>query len=195
MLLTSVGANATDLNQYATLRLNYNFMKPELKDEDGELWKSKDQIFGGAIAYGVKFTDFRVEIEGFYNSKAKDKLNAYDLYTGDKISIPVDLKTKGLFLNGYWDIPVKENFPIRPYLNAGIGYAWKKLNYKVLDEKGTEKDDGFAWNAGVGVSYELQQNWNLDLGYRYENLGDLKDDGDKIKIENHKITLGLRYTF
>ena len=75
--LTSVGANATDLNQYATLRLNYNFMKPEYKAEGGDTWNFKDQVVGGAIAYGIKFSDFRAEIEGFYNAKAKDKLNGY----------------------------------------------------------------------------------------------------------------------
>ena len=187
--LTSVGANATDLSQYATVRLNYNFMKPEYKMEGGDTRNFKDQVVGGAIAYGVKVSDFRAEIEGFYNAKAKD---TFDIYG---VSFPVDLKTKGFFLNGYWDIPVDIKVLVKPYISAGVGYAWKKVSIDVLGDKFTEKDKGLAWNVGLGASYELQQNWNLDFGYRYENLGDLKDDGDKTKIQNHKITLGLRYTF
>ena len=193
--LTSVGANAADLKQYASVRLNYNFMKSEYKAEDGDTWNFKDQVVGGAIAYGVKVSDFRAEVEAFYNAKAKDTLHGYLIDTGDEIYAPVELKTRGLFLNGYWDIPSDIKFPIKPYLSAGIGYTWKETVLTAFGEQYTAKDKDLAWNAGVGASYELKQNWNLDFGYRYEDLGDLKEDGDKTKIQNHKITFGLRYTF
>ena len=186
---TSITANAVELKQYVTARLNYNFMKPELKDEYADKRSFKDQVVGGAIAYGVKVLDFRGEVEGFYNAKAKDTLNVYG------VSFPVDLKTKGLFLNGYWDISADIKIPVKPYITAGVGYAWKEVSIDVLGDKYTEKDKGLAWNVGLGASYEIQQKWNLDFGYRYEDLGDLKEDGDKTKIKNHKITLGLRYTF
>lgn len=197
MALTSVGANATELKQYVTPRFNYNFMKPEYKAEGGDTWNFKDQVVGGAIAYGLKVSDFRAEIEGFYNAKAKDTLNGFidDGIGIIPISAPVEIKTKGLFLNGYWDIPADIKIPVKPYIGAGMGYAWKEAGFTAFGEKYTAKDKGLAWNVGLGASYEFKQNWNLDFGYRYEDLGDLKDDGDKTKIQNHKITLGLRYTF
>ena len=106
---TSITANAAELKQYVTARLNDNFMKPEYKAEGGDTWNFKDQVVGGAIAYGVKVSDFRAEVEGFYNAKVKDTLNVYG------VSFPVDLKTKGLFLNGYWDIPSDIKIPVKPY--------------------------------------------------------------------------------
>ena len=49
----------------ATLRLNYNFMKPELKDEDAEKWSFKDQVVGGSVAYGIKPSTSALKSESF----------------------------------------------------------------------------------------------------------------------------------
>lgn len=51
-----------------------------------------------------------------------------------------------------------------------------------------------------GVAYDITDNFAVDLGYRYVNLGYYEVDlpeGGKVKNQpsNHEFMLGLRYTF
>ena len=62
-------------------------------------------------------------------------------------------------------------------------------------DKESIKDKDFGWNIGLGVAYEINNNVDLTLGYRYEDLGKIKDSDSKTDFTNHKISLGLRYNF
>lgn len=42
-----------------------------------------------------------------------------------------------------------------------------------------ESSNEFAWNFLVGVAFDLENNFMLDLGYRYVDLGDV-ESGDVI---------------
>ena len=71
----------------------------------------------------------------------------------------------------------------------------------------------FAWALGAGCAYEVNENFAVDLGYRYVNLGTVNldesgvfydthnDNFFKVNYDgksfasNHEIMLGLRYTF
>mgnify|MGYP002534793143 CR=1 FL=1 len=52
-------------------------------------------------------------------------------------------------------------------------------------------DDSFTWSLGAGISAKLTNRLNLDVGYRYYDMGELAD-GD---IHNHEVYGGLRYVF
>lgn len=112
-----------------------------------------------------------------------------------------EVESKGLFLNGYYDIKLPNTTKWKPYVGAGIGYSWLKGTEKInsgvpfLDGSYTEKDKDWSWNIGLGIGYELNQNIDLTLGYRYENLGEIKDSGTTMELKNQKVSLGLRYTF
>ena len=192
--LIATSASALEVKPYIEGRISENFMKNKVKDDSGSR-KFHDNLFqGGSIEIGTKLDQFRVGLEGYYNDKAEDALAiGGGMFT---LKIPVEFKSKGVFLNGYWDIPMCEKLKkFKPYIGAGIGYSWLDFSVTAMGSKRTEKDKDLSWNAGLGVAYELNDNVDLTLGYRYEDLGKIKKGEGKIGFTNHKVSLGLRYTF
>ena len=110
--------------------------------------------------------------------------------TADSWSIPA-------LLNAYITIPVMDRFGI--YGMGGAGASYNKVKNTGLT-KGDDKLE-FAWTAGAGVNYRLNDCWSLDLGYRFSDLGEgrskLKDGEGRIKkdIKSHDILLSARYYF
>ena len=83
-------------------------------------------------------------------------------------------------------------------VGAGIGYSWMKETLKLADygfPNESIKDKDWGWNVGLGVGYALTEKVDLTLGYRYENLGKIKDYDSENKLTNHKVSFGVRYTF
>ena len=189
--LIATGAGAADIKPYIEGKISENFMKLKMSDDENSQ-KYHDNLFqGGSIEVGAKIDQFRVGLEGYYNDKAEDTYNIpYIAY---------EFKSKGVFLNGYWDIPMCEKLKkIKPYIGAGIGRSWLEASGTMsmfIAVKQTKKGKDWGWNAGLGVAYALNENVDLTLGYRYEDLGKIKKDDVKIDFNNHKVSLGLRYTF
>lgn len=190
---------AMEVKPYFEARISENFMKSDLKDLDfSQNFKFHDHfIQGGSLELGVKLDQFRVGVEGYYNDKMEDAMEGV---------LPVALKSKGVFLNAYYDISLCENLKkIKPFVGAGIGYSWLSETAKLSVATGgwlpdsTLKDKDVSWNVGLGVAYELNPNVDLTVGYRYENLGEIKGEiisgNTENEITNHKASVGLRYTF
>lgn len=124
-----------------------------------------------------------------------------------KHKMAVDINTHALLLNVYADFHNCSAFT--PYLTAGLGYAWTDVKEDSNDsDKMHIKDNGLAWQVGAGVSYSATKALNLDLGYRFVKLADIKDkdsgfeeDGStwsqKLSITPmmHQVRLGARYAF
>ncbi len=188
-----------EVKPYFEAKISENFMKSELKDLDySEKFKFHDHfIQGGSLELGVKLDQFRVGVEGYYNDKLEDVMDGL---------LPVELQSKGVFLNAYYDIPLCENLKkIKPFVGAGIGYSWlsevaklSTVTEGVLPDMKL-KDKDVSWNVGLGIAYELNPNVDLTLGYRYENLGKIKGEilgaNTENEVTNHKASVGLRYTF
>jgi opacity protein-like surface antigen len=115
-------------------------------------------------------------------------------------------------INIYYDFHNSTNFT--PYIGGGLGIAvlHGKLerasieapNQNVEFETDLEGDYGdaqFAWGLSVGVNYELNKDWSLDLIYKFTNAGnnsytsDIASVGLESKIKIHDFLLGVRYTF
>lgn len=186
ILLVSASGYATDVKPYVEGKLTENQLKAEYKEEGYETQHVKDNIFGGSLEVGAKIDQFRIGLEGYYNANLKDSLFGF----------PVKGETKGVFVNAYYDIPLGEQFKkIKPYVGAGIGYSWLKETLDATSVRLSAKDKDWGWNIGLGVGYALSDHIDLTLGYRYEDLGRIKDTYSKTDFENHKVSLGLRYTF
>lgn len=118
------------------------------------------------------------------------------------------IRTYTGFINGYFDFPTKV---IRPYLTAGIGYSYNTSstiydtgNYipGVTVYPGARRGD-FAWNAGAGIRYAINDRFNLSIAYIYADLGyttvrgELGDAGDPDKTSNalksHDIMVGIMF--
>jgi opacity protein-like surface antigen len=132
-------------------------------------------------------------------------------YAGDWNS-KFNVQSTVLLANFYYDFGSRQDF--NPYIGVGLGWAFNKTNGgTVLNPTGSTYDiDGanqtnFAWALMAGVTKDLGHGFNMDMGYRYLNMGDAHTgniidnngleivDTDPIvnDITAHQVRLGLRY--
>jgi opacity protein-like surface antigen len=81
-----------------------------------------------------------------------------------------------------------------PYVTAGIGY--NKLKKSEISLTGNTKDKShLAWNAGLGLKTKIDHNIDLDLGYKFVNLGKIKNPIKNVKVQANEITAGVIVSF
>ena len=148
-------------------------MRTEIK-RDGK--KGDDVVFPFAVALGLRLRNIRVEAEYTFATSAKK-----DNY---------EQQTDTMFAQLYYDIPFKA--PIRPFLNVGGG-----RHNTTVKEKNVFKEErkGWAYNLGAGVTWSVSNAVNIDFGYRYLDIGDLKTKNGTVKNKNHIAYIGWRYVF
>ena len=133
--------------------------------------------FGGAIAIGQKYGNYRYELE-----LAKQVAEA------DTVAVvgspEIDLTT--VMVNLYYDLPIAEGFSA--YGMVGIGYGLYDYNDNLLDES----SNTIAYKAGLGVSYMFTDAIAGDLGYEY--LG-VSDSGVAENVDGHNIVASVRFMF
>lgn len=150
-----------------------------------------DAGFGGAIAFGRQFGDFRAELEV--------AMQAADLEDTD-IGNPAFATLKGdqtittVMVNGYYEMPVADAFAV--YVMAGMGYANYSVDVDYVFADGTdsfdEDENAFAYKAGLGVTYNFSDNMAADLGYEYLGVADTDMAQD---INGHNIVASFRVKF
>jgi opacity protein-like surface antigen len=126
-----------------------------------------DNAFVGGVGLGYQFNDYlrsdlRVDYAGAYSKGP-------------------DMSVTSALGNLYFDIPT--GTVITPYLGAGAGYAWAPVD-------GGPDKDGFAYALMAGASFDLSDNLDLDIGYRFRSV--MADGSDPYE---HQILTGLRYKF
>jgi len=142
--------------------------------KDGK--KSDDVVLPFALALGLRLRSVRVEAEYLFSSKAK--MGKYEQQT--------DLMTAQF----YYDIPFKS--PIRPFFNVGGGRYESKIKEKDVYK---EKRSGWAYNVGGGVTWNVTNAVNIDVGYRYIMLDNFKTNTGTVKLQHHYAYIGWRYVF
>ena len=134
---------------------------------------------------------------------------AFDKYVGSVES--------GVFLvNGYVDLGTWYGFS--PFIGAGVGGAYHHLDgtsdHGIGGASGfgqggfgnsSAKDQlNFAWAAMAGIDYSLTQNLKLELGYRYLDMGTVRNNAiwcesgcsyeiQRVHLASHDVRLGLRW--
>ncbi|MCZ6804296.1 MAG: outer membrane beta-barrel protein, partial [Proteobacteria bacterium] len=106
-----------------------------------------------------------------------------------------------------YDLIVQSIFRQSPYVGAGVGWAeheadTRRVNVATGAVTSLETTtDNFIWSLMLGVTYAMTDNWNIDVGYRYADLGDVEigpfTDGGKVDSEytSHDLTVGVNYVF
>jgi opacity protein-like surface antigen len=167
---------------------------PFLTDSDvsadnhlGDVETNRGYAFGVAFGkrLGGKYHPIRVEAELGYQKNEIDEVNNRDR-SGD-------IKAYSLLLNGYYDFVKGKK--IVPYITAGIGVA--KVDADVNDFAHVD-DIGLAYQVGAGVAYHINDNWHIDLKYRFMSVVDVNGFGiDNLNPEfaSHNVFVGLRYRF
>jgi opacity protein-like surface antigen len=159
---------------------------------------------GDKIAVGAAIGSVRAELElGFSGTRSGSKEtvlslsgsldehwnggdHTYGVLPGSlpKLAGTTDYSTATttVMANVYYDFHNESKFT--PYIAAGFGLANTKLETEFsFGTSGMEafaKQDktvqNFAWQAGVGVSYAINDKVSLDLGYSYSDFGKVKDN-------------------
>ena len=146
-----------------------------------------DQFFAGG-GVGYQFNNFlRADVTAEY--RGGGKLSFVDVYPSvfPGTQVPgtgLDYNTANLrsivvMANGYIDLGTYVG--VTPYIGGGVGTAFHQLTGFTDIGAGTaaggfgtapKKDTtSFAWNLQAGVSYDVTQQFKVDVGYRYSNLG------------------------
>ena len=137
--------------------------------------KGDDVPFVMALALGGRIRHFRIEAEYSFGTRAKMK----------------DYSQEMEIVSGqlYFDIPFKS--AIRPFVNGGFG----RHETKITQGKSKETRKGSVWNLGGGVTWNVSNAVNIDLGYRYIETGDFKTRNGTVESQNHLVYIGWRYVF
>ncbi|MAA98141.1 MAG: agglutinin [Stappia sp.] len=170
------------------------------------------------VGVGYRFSDYlRGDLTLDYEFPAKYRGHAPCTTCGvggtagfSNESAKIDVLT--MLVNGYIDIGTWAGFT--PYVGAGIGVSRVSTSdIKFANPDGTsgrypgDSTYNFSWALMAGGSYAMNQNWSLDAGYRYLNIGDaysksfstgVGNPSRKIKYEDlqaHEFRVGMRYTF
>ncbi|GAA0776618.1 porin family protein [Roseibium denhamense] len=177
--------------------------------------ESIDNAWMIGVGVGYKFTDYlRTDVTLDYETPAAVKGYAVcGACTGGFSEEGTDIDVWTVMLNGYIDIGTWHR--ITPYVGAGIGAAYVRTDntYSInpgstgrSEYDGENSEWNFAWALMAGASYAVTDNWAIDAGYRYKDLGEAKTvvlndvgtGGSRIKWEDltaHEFRLGARYTF
>lgn len=191
-----------------------------------DMGHNNDVVLGGGASLGYDFGKrfnfpLRLELDYTILAKAKDTTNktaTFDItVNGAPTSFQTDLAVRTsiglqtMMLNAWIDIPTGTKFT--PYFGGGFGTAFVRHESTGIEEPGTPNEErinasksfaNFAWNAGAGVAYNINDRWAMDLGYRYIDAGGHKmhynGEGGVMytrqsKITSHNVMLGIRRTF
>lgn len=127
-------------------------------------------VVSGAIGYSLAkmvTPGLRVEVEVGYRENAVDGDWASSDGGADAGLIEYDHSALSVMANVWYDFDVGG---VRPYVGGGIGWADVEVDGNFLSgdvPAFSYSDDGFAWQAGGGINFDVSPNMQLGVGYRY----------------------------
>lgn len=188
----------------------------------------KNLYLKGNIGISIPANKFNHSEDSVYLEKKLDNRPVYNIGVGYKLNdmlradlnfsyrdlkysaansdynLTQSIKTYSFFINGYFDINI--NKIVIPYFTAGIGYSHNNTSALVDSENDQQylgdTKNNCAWNIGIGSRFVFSNSFNLDVAYRYVDLGKIntKDIAPDQKagpqsIKSHEVTGGLIYFF
>lgn len=162
------------------------------KSTSGDRLKIDDNLFMMSGAIGYRYTYFRAEVEYIWRDQSEDKETLRIPIAGrpDIVSTSTgEFDYESYMFNVYYDLSPYTWFT--PYLQAGMGVTNLEYKFRYDDGSDSYKDHNFTWVLGAGVSAKMTNRLNLDIGYRYFDMGKM----GKGKLHNQEIYGGVRYVF
>lgn len=84
-------------------------------------------------------------------------------------------------LNAYLSYPSLSTMNFKPYIMGGIGVAHNKTSDifwpAAVQTEFSDKITQFAWQAGLGALWVLNDSWALDVNYTFVSLGEVRNSG------------------
>jgi len=162
---------------------------------------NNDTVGGFSGALGYKWQQFRFEAEYLW----RYRFDFGAIFNGVPTIIGSNVNTQSVMLKSLWAYENGTRFT--PYLGGGLGWAIHEADTNrgnivtsVITNQVTTTDN-LVWALNIGTTYSLTDNWSVDVGYSYTDLGDVEigpyADGGKVDAEyvSHDITIGISYDF
>lgn len=184
VLLTSFAAKAECDGIYGAFRGGY--VKHDAKKLQGD-FDNRRFMMSGAIGYRWEY--LRTELEYVWRKYSRDRLEPVPGAYSNAF-----FKTYSYMWNTYYDI-LPYNW-WTPYVGGGLGFT--KIRYRDVDGAGYTNEDWsttrFTWSLGGGLSLKVTNRLNLDVGYRYYDMGSPKRTVT-YDISGQEVYGGIRYVF
>ena len=139
-------------------------------------------IASGALGY--RHEHFRAELEYIWRDKNSGNLSSFS---------SAKFESQSYMFVVYYDF-----FPyswFTPFVNAGIGWSDSKVRIVNYPTNTNNKVDAtnFTWSLGAGISAKVTNRLNIDVGYRYFDMGDLDEFNGKTNVTDQEVYVGVRY--
>ncbi|MBF0179605.1 MAG: porin family protein [Magnetococcales bacterium] len=186
------GAHAGESSKtpYVSLKVGAAVPKDN-KTTTGSLIFDNDATVSGAIGMVLQ-KSLRIELEG---SHRRFTTRLAKLNTGTEYKVNGHVEHKALLANLYYDFPLTE--ALRFYLGGGAGMGLIDTKIDTITTGSTviafssqERDSGFAYQLGSGLTFNITERFATDFGYRF-----LVTHNNDDSLSMHEITAGLRYGY
>ncbi len=154
-----------------------------------------DDDFALAAAYGKRFgRNLRLELEFSHQENDFSRADTVAMGRTHKYG---ETESAVLLANIYYDFSNATSFT--PFINAGLGYA--KIDVSDIILPGTnlrlEGDHDYvpAYQFGAGIGYTIDEDFMVDLKYRYLKTSDPDFGSAETEFASHNYYLGLRFAF
>lgn len=168
---------------------------------------NKENFFNGSIVAGYRFNNYwRAEGEFVfphdltYRSGSSNFPTSFNVY---------QVKTERYMVNLYRDFYLTNALSVNANLGVGVSRVktggFQGNEARVFSQN---TDTNITYSIGAGASYDLTQNWSLDLGYRFvdsgkiesgfnlfSNVRGLQDEQLKARLTANEFFVGARYNF
>lgn len=186
------------MNKYVVLEAAYQFndYKPKYDNASRATDSFKDSGSFG-VGMGMMVTK-NFLVDGMVSYIPETDFNFTSSGNSDKYDSTVS--TTKLMLNGTFLIDTP-NEKVSPYITAGLGAALNQFDITTTRSGTATNFDktkmDFAYQVGAGVSYKLDNDYRVNLGYRFADNGNTyKIDGvTSDRLQSHSVVLGLRVPF
>ena len=185
MCVTAAPASAKSL--YFSVKGGLSHQETEIKPINAFSKTDNEDNPFGSFAIGVRSGSVRGELEYTYRQVDSET----DRFTNQKY----EFENQSAMYNMYFETCPYCAFS--PYLSVGAGATYISSRYPGENNREVkEHKTNFIWSVGGGLAIMMTRHTNLDLGYRYLNMGRIKsEDGTKYEITNQEYYIGFRYTF
>ena len=161
-----------------------------------------DNVFRGGAHLGLEFAgvislDFGFHYRGGLAYTTDSFVDSFDHYYYE-----TDFDAYGFMFSVF--VSPFPDYIISPYIGAGIGAAMAKMTTDDTVVEGSIDQTNLAWQLEAGLELQFTNNFSLNVGYRYLNMGSYDaplscaglDAGNFTgDVKAHEIVAGFRIKF
>jgi len=185
-----------------------------LSSNDSLSFDQDDNLLFGA-GFGRYLTrDFRIDLSARYRFAEIEEDSLFDSLAGNSVELDGGTEFFTTMLTGRYSMP--GNSCIKPYLSAGIGFAYGRSHGTSISSGGpaglsavntegfrSSESTSLAYALGGGVAFKMTERMYFDLDYQYTEFGTDREtgtsaSGDRIlfdDVNGNEVAFRLRFNF